>query len=117
MMSGVVVRSPGSLVVVPGLDPAYLPDLGLLQPPLGEPQRVDQVEEPAAEVAVTDRRVGYLEELFGELGFAADVAHQRAVLAYSIYLGQAQLLSSTPHVVKERRALLDETLAVVMCRA
>ncbi len=66
---------------------------------------------------VTDRRIGYLEELFGELGFAADVAHQRAVLAYSVYLGQAQLLSSTPQVVKARRALLEETLAVVMCRA
>ncbi|WP_367136738.1 TetR/AcrR family transcriptional regulator [Saccharothrix sp. HUAS TT1] len=66
---------------------------------------------------VTGRRIGYLEELFGELGFAADAAHQRAVLAYSVYLGQAQLLSSTPHVVKARRALLEETLAVVMSRA
>ncbi|MEU4740438.1 TetR/AcrR family transcriptional regulator [Actinosynnema sp. NPDC023658] len=66
---------------------------------------------------VTDRRLGYLEELFRELGFDAEVAQQRAVLAYSVYLGQAQLLSSTPHVVKARRALLDETLTVVMCRA
>ncbi|ONI88494.1 TetR family transcriptional regulator [Saccharothrix sp. ALI-22-I] len=66
---------------------------------------------------VTDRRIGYLEELFGQLGFAAGVARQRAVLAYSVYLGQAQLLSSMPKVFKTRRALLDETLAVVMCRA
>ncbi|WP_447003647.1 TetR/AcrR family transcriptional regulator [Saccharothrix isguenensis] len=66
---------------------------------------------------VTDRRIGYLEELFGELGFPADQSHQRAVLAYSVYLGQAQLLSSAPDLVKERRALLDETLAVMTRRA
>jgi AcrR family transcriptional regulator len=65
---------------------------------------------------VTDRRVGYMEELFGELGFPADVARRRAVLAYSVYLGQAQLLSSTPHLVAERRALLEETLALVLRR-
>lgn len=66
---------------------------------------------------VTERRIGYLEQLFGELGFPADVAQQRAVLAYSVYLGQAQLLSSTPHVITARRALLEETLAAVTSRA
>ncbi|PSL58011.1 TetR family transcriptional regulator [Saccharothrix carnea] len=66
---------------------------------------------------VTERRIAYMEDLFGQLGFDADVAHQRAVLAYSVYLGQAQLMSSTPHVVKGRRALLEETLTMVMCRA
>ncbi|MFD1149790.1 TetR/AcrR family transcriptional regulator [Saccharothrix hoggarensis] len=65
---------------------------------------------------VTDRRIGYLEELFGELGFDAGAAHQRAVLAYSVYLGQALLLSSTPNLVRARRALLEDTLAVVMSR-
>ncbi|MEU4449335.1 TetR/AcrR family transcriptional regulator [Actinosynnema sp. NPDC050801] len=77
-------------------------------------------DDPAVEPVlrrVTDRRIGYLEELFAELGFDADVAHQRAVLAYSVYLGQAQLLSSTPHVVKARRQLLEETLTAVVCRA
>ncbi|GAB2986198.1 TetR/AcrR family transcriptional regulator [Saccharothrix stipae] len=77
-------------------------------------------DDPAVEPVlrrVTDRRIGYLEELFAELGFDGDVAHQRAVLAYSVYLGQAQLLSSTPHVVKARRQLLEETLTAVVCRA
>lgn len=66
---------------------------------------------------VTDRRLDYLEALFVELGFPADVARRRAVLAYSLYLGQAQLLSAAPHVLGERRALLDETLAAVVSRA
>lgn len=66
---------------------------------------------------VTDRRIGYLEDLFGELGFAPDAARRRAVLAYSVYLGQAQLMSSAPDLVTARRALLEETLAVVTSRA
>ncbi|MFJ6672589.1 TetR/AcrR family transcriptional regulator [Actinosynnema sp. NPDC091369] len=65
---------------------------------------------------VTERRIGYMEELFTALGFDADVARRRAVLAYSVYLGQAQLLSATPDVVAARRALLEETLTVVLCR-
>ncbi|XVS63024.1 TetR/AcrR family transcriptional regulator [Actinosynnema sp. CA-299493] len=65
---------------------------------------------------VTERRVGYLEELFAGLGFAADVARRRAVLAYSVYLGQAQLLAADPELVAQRRALLEETLTVVLCR-
>ncbi|MBB5955736.1 AcrR family transcriptional regulator [Saccharothrix tamanrassetensis] len=66
---------------------------------------------------VTDRRIGYLEELFRAMGFPAETAQHRAVLAYSVYLGQAQLLSTTPHVVIARRALLEDTLAAVMTRA
>ncbi|WP_053715525.1 TetR/AcrR family transcriptional regulator [Saccharothrix sp. NRRL B-16348] len=65
---------------------------------------------------VTERRIGYLEELFVGLGFAADVARRRAVLAYSVYLGQAQLLAASPDVVAARRALLEETLTMVTCR-
>ncbi|ROP40898.1 TetR/AcrR family transcriptional regulator [Saccharothrix texasensis] len=65
---------------------------------------------------VTERRIGYLEELFAGLGFAADVARRRAVLAYSVYLGQALLLSAEPDLVAQRRALLEETLTVVLCR-
>ncbi|NUS66395.1 MAG: TetR/AcrR family transcriptional regulator [Saccharothrix sp.] len=65
---------------------------------------------------VTERRIGYLRELFVLLGFDADVARRRAVLAYSIYLGQAQLLSAAPDVVAARRLLLEETLAVVTSR-
>ncbi|MER5260793.1 TetR/AcrR family transcriptional regulator [Actinosynnema sp. NPDC002837] len=65
---------------------------------------------------VTERRIGYLEELFVGLGFAADVARRRAVLAYSVYLGQAQLLAAGPHLVRARRALVEETLTLVLCR-
>ncbi|MFE9749074.1 TetR/AcrR family transcriptional regulator [Saccharothrix saharensis] len=65
---------------------------------------------------VTERRIAYMEELFADLGFDVDVARRRAVLAYSVYLGQAQLLSATPDVVAARRALLEETLTVVLCR-
>jgi AcrR family transcriptional regulator len=65
---------------------------------------------------VTERRIGYLRELFGLLGFDAEVARRRAVLAYSIYLGQAQLLSAAPDAVAARRSLLEETLAVVTSR-
>ncbi|WP_141981448.1 TetR/AcrR family transcriptional regulator [Saccharothrix saharensis] len=65
---------------------------------------------------VTERRVACLEELFAGLGFAADVARRRAVLAHSVYLGQAQLLSAAPDVVAARRALVEETLTAVLCR-
>ncbi|WP_228122373.1 TetR/AcrR family transcriptional regulator [Saccharothrix syringae] len=65
---------------------------------------------------VTERRVGYLEVLFRELGFGGGAARQRALLAYSIYLGQAQLMSATPDVVGSPRALLEETLAAVTGR-
>ncbi len=65
---------------------------------------------------VTERRIAYLEELFAALGFAADTAHHRAVLAYSVYLGQAQLLIATPQVVTGGRALLEDTIAVVVGR-
>ncbi|MCE6993801.1 TetR/AcrR family transcriptional regulator [Saccharothrix sp. S26] len=65
---------------------------------------------------VTERRIAYMEELFVALGFDADVARRRAVLAYSIYLGQAQLLSATPDAVGGRRALLEETVTVVLGR-
>lgn len=65
---------------------------------------------------VTDRRVGYLVGLFEAIGFPADAARHRAVLAYSTYLGQAQLMSAAPHVVPARRALLEDTLAAVTSR-
>ncbi len=65
---------------------------------------------------VTERRIGYLVELFGALGFPAEVAHHRAVLAYSVYLGQVQLLAALPHVVTARRELLEDTLVAVVSR-
>ncbi|MBW4720097.1 TetR/AcrR family transcriptional regulator [Saccharothrix obliqua] len=64
---------------------------------------------------VTDRRVDYLTDLFHDIGFPDDAARGRAVLAYSAYLGQAQLLAAAPDLVR-RRGLLDDTLAVVTAR-
>lgn len=66
---------------------------------------------------VTDRRVRYLEELFRALGFSVDASRCRAVLAYSVYLGQAQLRGTTPHVLCERVTLLDDTLVALSARA
>lgn len=48
---------------------------------------------------VTERRIGYIAALFGELGFPPQTAHSRAVLAYSAYLGHAQLAHATPGVL------------------
>ena len=62
---------------------------------------------------VTDGRIQYLEELFRALGFSAEASARRAVLAYSVYLGQAQLIATTPHVVAEHRALIDDTLTAL----
>jgi AcrR family transcriptional regulator len=45
---------------------------------------------------VTDRRLDYLAALFIQLGFPPAAARRRALLAHSIYLGQAQLIRSTP---------------------
>ncbi|MEU5692536.1 TetR/AcrR family transcriptional regulator [Actinosynnema sp. NPDC020468] len=65
---------------------------------------------------VTGRRVDYLVELFSALGFPPDAARSRAVLAYSAYLGQAQLLTRVPAVLGRRGVLLEETLAALITR-
>jgi len=66
---------------------------------------------------VTDGRIRYLEELFRALGFSVEASCRRAVLAYSVYLGQAQLCATTPHVVPERRTLLADTLVALSAHA
>ena len=43
---------------------------------------------------VTRRRLGYLATTFTELGFTPDHARQRALLAYTAYLGQTQLIQA-----------------------
>jgi len=40
---------------------------------------------------VTRRRLDYLTDVFAGLGFTADTARERSVLAYTAYLGHAQL--------------------------
>ncbi|GLZ29743.1 hypothetical protein Lesp02_19330 [Lentzea sp. NBRC 105346] len=49
---------------------------------------------------VAERRIGYLTDLFAGLGFERDQAHRRAVLAYSVYLGQAQMMATLPDLVE-----------------
>src|SRR3954447_17590974 len=46
--------------------------------------------------AITRRRLEYVATLFRELGFTPARARQRAVFAYSAYLGHLQLLRSAP---------------------
>ena len=54
---------------------------------------------------VTQRRLAYLTRLFTELGFAPAEASRRGLLAYTAYLGQAQLVHATPELVPTGDAL------------
>ena len=63
---------------------------------------------------VIDRRLDYLATLFIQLGFRAPAARRRAVLAHSIYLGQAQLIRSTPHALPRTPAARRAHLADVL---
>jgi AcrR family transcriptional regulator len=60
----------------------------------------------------TRRRVEYVASLLHAAGVTPAVARRRAVLAYSAYLGHAQLTQSTPDVLPQtsatRRALVAE---------
>ena len=65
---------------------------------------------------VTGRRVGYLAELFAGLGFPPDEARQRGLLAYTAYLGHAQLAHATPEAAPkgaELSAYVDTVIATL----
>lgn len=66
---------------------------------------------------VTMHRIGYIAGLFGELGFPPREAQRRALLAYSAYLGHAELARSAsgalPRGKAARQAYLDHVLAVL----
>nr|WP_211239657.1 TetR/AcrR family transcriptional regulator [Jiangella gansuensis] len=62
---------------------------------------------------VTRRRLGYLAEQFAELGFSPDEAARRAQLAYTSYLGLAQLAHATPGEADLSPAFLDTMLEVL----
>jgi AcrR family transcriptional regulator len=53
---------------------------------------------------VTERRLRYLTTLFTELGMTPARARDRGLLAYSAYLGHAQLVHATPGVLPAGRA-------------
>lgn len=70
-------------------------------------------------VRVTERRLAYLSRLFGELGFPPADARQRSLLAYSAYLGHAQLRHATPDAVPTGAALpayVDGVVATLVSR-
>ncbi|MGA4842496.1 TetR/AcrR family transcriptional regulator [Streptomyces sp. G45] len=68
---------------------------------------------------VTERRVEYVAGLFAQLGFPEPEARRRGLLAYTVYLGHAQLGHAAPSVLPgadEFGAYLDEALDVLMMR-
>lgn len=68
---------------------------------------------------VTERRVSYVAELFAALGFTEPEARRRGLLAYTVYLGHAQLGHAVPSALPaadEFGAYLDEALDVLMMR-
>jgi AcrR family transcriptional regulator len=62
---------------------------------------------------VTARRLGYLTDLFTALGFPPEQAGQRSLLAYTAYLGHAQLAHATPEVTPTGDALPAYVDAVI----
>lgn len=67
---------------------------------------------------VTERRIDYVARAFAELGLAPDEARDRALLAFSVYLGTAQLAhvapDSLPESADRRRAYLDRSIALLV---
>ena len=62
---------------------------------------------------VTERRLAYLTTLFTELGMSPARARDRALLAYSAFLGHAQLVHATPGVLPRGRAFGTHVRRVV----
>jgi AcrR family transcriptional regulator len=63
---------------------------------------------------VTRRRVDYLGTLFRALGLPPRAADHRALLAYTAYLGHAQLAHATPHVAPDDLdAYTDDVVAAL----
>src|SRR5215471_1798237 len=74
---------------------------------------------PALE-RVTAARLDLIATVFQRLGFPAAEARQRALLAYSAYLGHGQLAHSTPRVLPAtragRRAYLNDAIHALTTR-
>lgn len=70
---------------------------------------------------VTERRVGYLAQLFRQLGFPPAQARDRGLLAYTAYLGQTQLiqagLTAAPAQGDGLRRYLDRILGILTAPA
>jgi AcrR family transcriptional regulator len=67
---------------------------------------------------VTRRRLEYVERLFAEAGFEEGEARRRALLAYTAYVGQAQLAARLPELLPEdaggQGAYLASVLSVLL---
>ncbi|HXV94466.1 MAG TPA: TetR/AcrR family transcriptional regulator [Pseudonocardia sp.] len=62
---------------------------------------------------VTRRRLDYLTAQFAALGFGPTEAARRAVLAYTSYLGHAQLAHATPGLAPDDAGYVDTVIAVL----
>jgi AcrR family transcriptional regulator len=62
---------------------------------------------------VTERRLAYLTTLFAGLGMSPARARDRGLLAYSAFLGHAQLVHATPEVLPKGRAFDTHVRRVV----
>jgi AcrR family transcriptional regulator len=71
----------------------------------------------AALERVTRQRLAILGALFDQLGYRPATARRRALMAYSTYLGHAQLSHTTPQLLPRghgaRHAYLDEVIAML----
>ncbi len=76
---------------------AHLIELALLSAP-AEPVVTEIVHR------VTERRIGYLAELCGQIGFPPEAARRRAILVYAAYLGTAQLRRAAPETLPDRQS-------------
>lgn len=65
---------------------------------------------------VTRRRLAYLTTLFAEIGFPPEGARHRSRLAYTAYLGHAQLRHATPELTVEGPGYLDAVIAALTSR-
>ena len=69
---------------------------------------------------VTAARLDVIATVLGRLGFPPAEARRRSLLAYSAYLGHAQLARSTPGVLPTttagRRAYLDDAISALTGR-
>ncbi|MEV3988804.1 TetR/AcrR family transcriptional regulator [Streptomyces sp. NPDC049837] len=63
---------------------------------------------------VTERRIGYVARLFGDLGFPPPAAARRGLLAYTAYLGHTQLVHAVPEAVPSDPAYLDSVLETLL---
>jgi AcrR family transcriptional regulator len=69
---------------------------------------------------VTERRIEYTARLFRDLGFSARTARERGLLAFTAYLGHAQLAHATPQLVRTSpqalRHYADRVIALLTAR-